>query len=174
MKIILPVTGEIPSTSQETCRTRNLRTPNPGFSSCFLGLVLALPSVSSSFPGDSPPVPREGAVESDEIQNLEASPCLLSGSQQEFKLEFQLAEGAGSSKQEASNKAEASGPHTGLTDQTFSAKLFQKQDSAQTPNQWGLHSLLCKVRWSVGWPLKSDSALYTSKPFPTFIPLFNF
>lgn len=45
------------------------------------------------------------------------------------------------SKQQARSRWAAHG----LTNQTSSARAFQKQGSAQRPNHWGFHSLLCET-----------------------------
>ena len=81
---------------------------------------------------------------------------LLVVAKQEFNLGFSLQRRW---LLQTSTRPEADGLHTGLTNWTLSAKVFQKQGLAQGPYQWVLfHSLLCKTRGLIRWLLKSSSA----------------
>ena len=93
MKIILPVKGEIPSILKKSAELRSLRTPDPGFSSCFLGLVTWLCFSLRFLPRWFSTSPQRGRHRVRwEIQDLEDESCLLSGSQPGIQAGFQIAE----------------------------------------------------------------------------------
>lgn len=129
--------GKFPAPPRKSAEFRCLHTPHRSFSKLFskLGHLVKLePWVwksNVSFLSDSPPVPREGAVELDgkptgqNSGNLAFLPVVAN---QEFNLGFSLQK---CWLPQASTQPEADGLHIELTNQTFSTKVFQKQGLAK-------------------------------------------
>lgn len=81
---------------------------------------------------------------------------------------------------QASATPEADGLHAGLTNQTFSAQVFQKQGLVQRPNQWGFRSVLGESRWLLEsspapapYSLASLCALALKCSLPNLLPRFH-
>lgn len=139
--------GKSPAPPRKSWESRSLRVSDPCVSKCFVSLVpwlCASPGFGKATLSTQEILRRcpERAPLSQVGKPLSLGwepASLLAVANQESAWGFSS---LGCQLLQARGQQEADGQNTGLTNQTFSAKAFQKQGSGQRPNPWGCHSLL--------------------------------